>query len=209
MSVDSKLAASKRAKSGSSHCRRLRRQGLVPGNVYGHTQDPLAIQTQHDQIFGIVSRGLLAIDLNIDGQEEKAIFREVQWDTFGKSIVHFDLLRVDPTERVHIEVPIDIRGTAPGALTGGGILDVHLHSVHVDCLAYKIPSSITVRIGHLQVGDAIRVSDLELPEGLHVTNAADTIVVQVAVPKKQVEEEPVAAPAAEATAAPATESKSK
>lgn len=205
MSVDAKLTAQKRTGSGTANCRRLRNSGQVPGNVYGHTQDPVAVQTSHDEILGIVSKGHIAVDLEIEGQAEKAIFREVQWDTFGKQIIHFDLLRVDPEERVHIEVPIDVRGTAPGTLTGG-ILDVHLHSVHIDCLAYKIPSSITVRIGSLQVGDAIRVADLVLPEGLVVTNAADEIVVQVAAPRKGRDEDeaPAAEPAAEAAkAAPA------
>lgn len=183
MSVDAKLTAKTREQLGSANSRRLRRDGQVPGNVYGHKQGTVAIQTSHESLLGVVQGGHIAVDLEVDGQGEKAIFREVQWDTFGKKILHFDLLRVDPEERIDIEVPVDVRGTAPGVLSGG-ILDVQMHSLSVNCLAYKIPSSITVRIGSLNEGDAIRAGDITLAEGITITNPADAVVVQVVTPRR-------------------------
>lgn len=184
MSVEAKLTAKKRTGAGSAYCRRLRREGRVPGNLYGHTEAPVSVETSHDAVLAIVHDGHLAVDIDVDGHTDKAIFREVQWDTYGKQILHFDLLRVDPQERVQVEVPIEVRGTAPGALNEGGILDLHTHSLTVDCLAYKIPSNISIRVNNLHLGDAIRVEDISLEEGVDIVNPGDTVIVQVVEPRR-------------------------
>ncbi|HSG68921.1 MAG TPA: 50S ribosomal protein L25 [Planctomycetaceae bacterium] len=179
MAEDTVLVAQKRDAFGSSECRRLRNSGSVPGNVYGHGKGTVSIKTNHEDVLRIVSEGHIAVDLDLgEPSPEKAIFREVQWDTFGKKIVHFDLLRVDPDEKISIEVPVVLKGTAPG-VAQGGILDVQLHTLSVTCLVYKIPDSIPVRVGTLGVGDMVRVSELTLPEGVEVTNHPEEIVVQI------------------------------
>ena len=96
-----------------------------------------------------------------------------------------------------VTVPIELRGTAPGtaATAGGGVLDQPLHTVPIECLAVNIPESIRVNIGELQVGQAIHVKDLHLPEGVKVLAEPDAIVVQVKAPAA--EPEPTAVPAAE------------
>jgi large subunit ribosomal protein L25 len=179
MAQDIVLSARKRESLGSAECRRIRRTGSVPGNVYGHGKDTVSIQSEHEDVFRIVSEGHIAVDLDLgDSQAEKAVFREVQWDTFGKKIVHFDLLRVDPDGKIEIEVPVELRGTPPG-VAQGGILDVQLHTLSVSCLVYKIPSTILVRVGSLGLGDTVRVQELTLPDGVEVSNSPDEIVVQI------------------------------
>ena len=190
MAISAKLVAQKREKTGKWEMRRLRKTGRTPGNVYGHHIDPVPISVTADSLDTLIHGGSKVVDVEIDGQTEKAIFRDIQWDTYGVIIQHFDLLRIDPDERVTVEVTVDLRGTAPGTASGG-ILDQHLRTISLECRAIEIPDSIIVRIGELQIGQAIHVSDLDVPAGMVVHNSPDTVVVQVVEPVVEVEE-PVA-----------------
>src|SRR5206468_4967888 len=87
------------------------------------------------------------------------------WDHLGKDVLHIDFERVSADERIEVPVRIELKGIAPG-VTGGGILDQPLHTVMVECLAISIPDSIRVNINELQLGAAIHVKDLTLPEGV-------------------------------------------
>jgi large subunit ribosomal protein L25 len=192
MAVEMKLAVAKRTVMGSTACRRLRRAGRIPGIVYGHQVDPLAIEMTWDALAPVLKAGTRVVDLDVDGTAEKAMFRDIQWDTFGTTVNHIDFLRIDPNDRVEVEVPIVLKGTAPGILAGG-ILDFHLHSVTIECLAIQIPDNIQVKIADLQIDQAIHVSDLELPPNTIVKNEPETVVVQV---KKMVEVEELTGEAA-------------
>lgn len=178
MAREAKLVVQKRSQKGSAACRRLRNQGLVPGNIYGHDAAPEPVAVESSVLRPLVFGGMKVVDVEVEGRHDKAIVREIQWDAFGIEIAHFDLLRVDPNERVHIDVPIELKGTAPGVMSGG-MLEHMLHKLSIDCLAYQIPDSIQVKIGNLQLGQTIHVSELELPEGIHVRVPADTVVVHV------------------------------
>jgi large subunit ribosomal protein L25 len=195
MAVEMKLAVAKRSVMGSTACRRLRRSGKVPGVVYGHHVDPLAIEITWDSLAPVLKAGTRVVDLEVEGNVEKAMFRDIQWDTFGVEVNHVDFLRIDPNDRVEVEVPIVLKGTAPGVL-GGGVLDFHLHSVTIECLAIAIPDNIPVKIGELQMEQAIHVRELELPANAVVKNDPETVVVQV----KHIIE--VAEPTAEGAAEP-------
>ncbi|HEV8069192.1 MAG TPA: 50S ribosomal protein L25 [Planctomycetaceae bacterium] len=178
MAVEMKLAVAKRSVKGSTGCRRLRRAGKIPGVVYGHQIDPLAIEIAWDSLAPVLKAGTRVVDLDVEGDVEKAMFRDIQWDTFGSEVNHIDFLRIDPNDRVEVEVPIVLKGTAPGVL-GGGVLDFHLHSVTLECLAIAIPDNIPVKIGELQIEQAIHVRELELPPNTVVRNDPETVVVQV------------------------------
>lgn len=178
MSKEAKLVVEPRTEMGSAACRRLRERGFVPGNVYGHNAPPAPVIVLADVLRPILKSGAHVVDLEVSGKNDKAIIREVQWDVFGKEIQHIDLLRVDPNERVNITVPVELKGTAPGVMAGG-ILEHVLHEVVIDCLAYQIPDAIPVRINALQVGQAIHVKDLEIPEGCHVHAQPEAVVVHV------------------------------
>lgn len=188
MSEDITLNASKRERLGTAECRRLRREGQVPGNLYGHGEGAVSFKIDHESLFKIVHEGHVAIDIAMDGKTEKAVFKEVQWDTFGRQIVHVDLIRVDPNERLDVEVSITIRGTAPG-IAEGGILDTQMHTILVNCPVFKIPSSIVVRVGALHLHDAIRVGDLQLESGVEPQAPEDEVIVQVVEPRQPQEEE--------------------
>jgi large subunit ribosomal protein L25 len=195
MATATKIAAKSRKESGTSHCRRLRVEGIVPANVYGHGKDPVGITIPAEAARPLVMSGHKVVDLEIDGAEEKALLREVQWDTFGLHLLHLDFQRIDAKQRVLVDVPIHLKGTAPGA-TAGGVLEQPLHSLHIECLAVELPDEISVKIGTLEMGQAIHVRDLtDLPPSVVVKNPPDAVIVHVVQPR--VEEEAAApAPAA-------------
>ncbi len=189
-----KLAAAKRTQRGSTACRRMRREGRIPGVVYGHQQDPISFEVTWESLAPVLKAGTRVVDLDVDGHVEKAMFRDIQWDTFGMAVRHIDLLRIDPNERVEVQVPVVLKGIAAGVLSGG-ILDHHLHNVTLECLAIQIPDGIPVKIAELQIGQAIHVSELELPANTVVKNDPETVVVQV---KQAIETEEPSAEGAEA-----------
>jgi large subunit ribosomal protein L25 len=179
MSTEAKLLAEPRTERGTRACRRLRLRGLIPGNVYGHSDEAQAIVVKADALRPIVQAGVRVVDLDLGGKHDKALVRDVTYDAFGQQIEHFDLMRVDATERVTLHVPVVLKGTAPGAVGSGHVLEQPLHSLTIDCLAYQIPDAIIVRIGALEAGQAIHVRDLELPPDVHCHNPPDAIVVHI------------------------------
>lgn len=192
MSKEAKLVVKQRTEQGSAACRRLRWNGQVPGNIYGHNAPPVSVVIGLEALTPVLTSGAKVVDVELDGKVDKAVVREIQWDIFGRTITHFDLLRVDPNERVNIVVPLELKGTAPGVLSGG-VLEHVMHTITIDCLAYQIPDSIPVRIQSLELGKSIHVSDLVLPEGSHAHAPPEAIVVHVVQAKVQ-EEVAAAAP---------------
>ena len=178
MAETTKLVARPRTELGTIKCRKLRKQGFVPGNVYGHGTDSIAFAVDEEALNTIVHAGRRVVDLELDGETGKAMFREVQWNTWGTLIQHIDLIRVSADERVTVEIPIVLRGTSPGVQAGGNT-EQPLRTISLDCLAVELPESIVVRVGTLEIGDAIHISDLEVPENTTILNPPETLVVQV------------------------------
>jgi large subunit ribosomal protein L25 len=188
------LTAQPRQGRGSRQAKRLRKQGLVPAVLYGHKEETLSLALPLDVFEAAVRHGARVVDLTAGGKTEKALIREVQWDHLGKEVLHVDFTRVAADERIHVVVPIELRGIAPG-VTAGGVLDQPLHTLNVECLAISLPESIRVNVNELQIGAAIHVRDLTLPEGVKALADPDAIVVHITAPQAA----PEAAPAAPAT----------
>ena len=188
MAEDPKLAAEPRPKLGSTESRRLRRIQRIPGNVYGHGEPPVAVTVAEESLIPIVHSGHKVVDLELGGNSQKAMFREVQWDTFGNHLLHFDLQRVSADERVVVEVAVETHGTSPGVLAGG-ILDTPLHTIRIECPALQIPDRIEININHVELGQAIHVRDLKLPANVTALNDEDDVVLHVLRPSVEAEEE--------------------
>ncbi len=204
MSQDPKVVCQVRTTLGSSKSRQARAQGLIPGNIYGHKQDPVAVTLASETLVPIIMSGHKVVDLEMNGQTEKAIVHAVQWDVLGSEILHFDLLRVDATERVTVNVPLLMKGTAPG-VAAGGILEVPHHSIPVECNAISIPDNIVVKVADLEIGQAIHISDMEFPAGVTPKLPANEVVIHVVKPKAAAADElPTPVAAATPAATPAT-----
>ena len=180
-----KLTVSRRNETGTVACRRLRRSGQVPGNVYGHGIDPLAISISRDVVRPVVDSGARVIDLELDGDVQTTLIREVQWDAFSTSIHHLDLIRVDANERVELSVPVQLKGTAVGVMNGG-VVEQTMHALSIECSAIQVPDFIPIRVTNLDIEGAIYVRDLsDIPDGVTIMDAADSLIVHVVKPGRR------------------------
>ena len=187
------LKATPRAGKGSRSAAKLRKQGLVPGIVYGHKQENAAVAVsaeELDRAIRVLHVRMLALEL--DGKPETVLIREVQWDPFGKQMVHVDFERKSASEKVKVAVPVELRNTPK--VTGGGVLDQPLHVLHIECPLGSIPEAIRIDITNLTLGEPIHVKDVAVPDGVRVLEAPEAVVVQLKLPGI----EPVVAPAAAA-----------
>jgi large subunit ribosomal protein L25 len=184
------LTAQPREGRGKRAAAKLRKQGLVPAIVYGHEQEPSAVTLPQVDLERVLRHHVRVVDLQTNGHTDTALIREVQFDHLGKEILHVDFERHSKDERIHVEVPIELRGT-PTGIGAGVVLDQPLHSLKVECPVIAVPESIRVRIEGLQLGHAIHVKELQLPEGVVALADPDSVVVQL----KAALAEPEAAPA--------------
>ena len=126
------------------------------------------------------------------------IVKDVQYDHLGKSIVHADLMRVNVSERIKVNVAIELKGTSKGSHEGG-IIEEHLDSLEIECKVSDIPDTIIVRVDDLEVGGTIHASDVELPAGIKLITDSEALIVTcqlVAAAKstEEIEEEMPTAP---------------
>ncbi|MCA8986949.1 MAG: 50S ribosomal protein L25 [Planctomycetaceae bacterium] len=193
MSDDPKLVAQRRDSVGTTSTKKLRAAGQVPGSVYGHKQDSVSFAAPVEQLMPIINSGHRVVDLELEGNQEKVLIQDVQWDTYSKNVLHVDLLRVDPNERVSTSVDIIVRGVAPGVLLGG-ILEQPHHTLPIECPVIRLPENIVVRVSDLALGGAIHVRDLVLPKDCVSTLPGEEIIVHVVTPRGMSTEEETAQP---------------
>lgn len=199
-----KLQAQPRTGSGSRAALKLRRQGLVPGIVYGHKEANVSVAVKADELDRAIRvQHARVLDLQLDGKSETVLIRELQWDYLGKEMLHIDFARVSATDKVRVTVPVELRNT-PKA-TGGANLDQPFHTLHVECSPTDIPEAIRIDITNLTLGAPIHVRELTLPPGVTVLEPPETVVVQL----KLGGAEPAAAAPAEPGAGPEVIKKEK
>jgi large subunit ribosomal protein L25 len=192
MAEIAQLEVQPRKALGTTAARRLRCEGIVPGNIFGHKQDATPIQVAADPVRALLHKGARLVDITLEGKSEKALVSEVQWDTFARHLIHIDFMRVDANERVKVKVPVHLRGTAPGIIAGGVLEQPH-HEVTVECLAIEVPNEILVKIGNKQIGDFIHVKELtELPQGVHIVDSPETVLVHITQKRDVADIAPVA-----------------
>jgi len=183
MAEDFRLSAEARELLGSRHSQRLRKQGRVPANLYGFQKDTVNLTVSADQVEKMVATGSRVVDVDLNGTVEKAVIQELQWDIYSTYVKHVHLNRVDPDEVATVEVPVALRGEAMG-LKDGGQLRQKLKRVEVTCPAFRVPKSLTARVGALKIGGSVKVSDLKLPDTVTAVTPGDQVVVEMFDPKK-------------------------
>jgi len=192
------LKAEFREKTGSKAVQKMRKEGRIPGIVYGHRQEPIAISLDaHNFVEGLHHRHRL-IDVQIGKKKGKMIVKDLQYDYLRKNIIHVDLMRVDITETVKVTVPIELKGTAKGA-SEGGIIEEHADHLEIECKATDIPETIVVFVKEVSVGDSLHAADIELADGLKLVSSPETLIftchlVAAAKTTEEVEEEIPVAP---------------
>lgn len=176
------LAVSPRAGSGKGEARTLRREGRVPAIAYGRDLDaPRPVSVDSNELFHAFNTdaGTNAIlSLQLDGDNQLAIAREIQRHPVKREVIHVDFVTVSRNVRIDVEVPITLTGEAAGA-EEGGMVDQALHNVAINVLPLEVPDELTLDITDMNVGDVKRVSDLELPAGVEALEDPETAVVTV------------------------------
>lgn len=188
-----KLPVVERTKLGSAESRRLRRQGLIPGILYGRGE-PVAITIGERQLRAALTgtAGSHAVlDVAIDGgSEHSAILKEYQRDKVRGTITHVDLQEVRLDQPIHAAVAIQLVGEAPGTKEGG-VLSHVTTEVHVEALPLEVPQHADADVSELHIGGAIRIGDLKLPSTITILDDPETVVATVTLPTREVEPEPV------------------
>lgn len=177
------LAASSRTTIGKCPARRSRREGNIPGVLYGPGVSPLSIELSERAFRAAVKEasGTSGIfNLNVDGKTSKVIIRDIQRDPVTSHVVHIDFHAIRMDKALHLSVPIRLVGTPVGVKTDGGILQTTLREVEISCLPTDIPEHIDVDVSALGIGDSIHVSDLSIPNAKILGEPQRTVAVVAA-----------------------------
>ena len=192
------IQAERRVGAGKGVARALRRGGRVPGVIYGGAEDTLAISleasliTREHERGGFFSR---PYSLDVDGNNLRVLAREVQLHPVTSAVLHVDFLRLTGDSEVNVDVPVEFLNEelSPG-IKRGGVLNIVRRTVELVCRADSIPEVIEADIGELEIGDSVKISAIDLPEGVRPSIAdRDFTIATVAAPTVMVEEETVAA----------------
>ncbi|MEA2086655.1 MAG: 50S ribosomal protein L25 [Candidatus Caldatribacteriota bacterium] len=184
-----KLKVELRDNTGKEVNKKLRKEGIVPGVLYSpHDKENSVLKVKNNELSKLLSaksHGL--IDLEIDDGKEKvnrlAVIKDVQYNWLKKQIIHVDFYGVTLKEKLTLEVDIELIGE-PIGVKEGGILQVELRKVEIECLPSQVPDSFKADLSSLNVGDHIAVGDVEIPEGVEVLTDADRIIASVVLPTK-------------------------
>jgi len=189
------LNVSNRSEFGSRTTRRLRREGLVPGIVYGGGKEARHFQVPEREARTVLLRGGALIDVQFDGSgATPVVVKEEQRDPVRGSLLHLDLLEVKLDEAIQAEVAIEVIGSeeAPG-VKEGGVLEHVTHQITIEALPTEIPDSIPADVSGMAIGDTLQLSALTPPEGvtffLGEGVEADEVTIATLSPPR-VEEEP-------------------
>ncbi len=202
------VRAESRSDFGKNAARRLRHKGMVPAVVYGGKGGTLSVAVDPKALQRVLrsEAGRNAIlKLEVVGQgPTSAILKSWQVDPIRENFLHADFYRIAMDVILRVTVPIAIKGEARGVKTDGGILEIVVRQIDVECLPGDIPERIEVEVSELGLNDSIRVSDLPITAKVKVLNNPDQVVLHVVSVKEEVVEAPaVAAPVEGEAAAPA------
>ena len=204
-----KLLVTERVLLGSAETRRLRKQGIIPGVLYG-TGEPIAISIAERELRRALTgaAGLHSIlDVEIDGKgsTHASILKEYQVDPVRGGVTHVDLQEVRLDKAINASVSIHLIGgdVAPGVKEGGALSQV-LREVTVEALPLEVPEHIELDVSGMEIGDAIRIAELAAPDGVTILGDLEQVVATVTAPMREeepTEDELAAAEAAEGEAA--------
>jgi len=210
MSVETfTVDAAARTDEGKGASRRLRHAGKFPAVVYGGNKDPQSITLEHNVMLQHVEHEAFfshILDINVDGQKEKAVLKDIQWHNYKPAIVHMDFLRVDENSVIKVSVPVHFVGedVCPGA-KAGGVVSHQMNSIEVTCPAGKLPEFIEVDVSGLDTGESIHLSELKLSEGVSIVELShgeehDLPIATVVATRGAVSDDAEAIPEAEEAA---------
>ena len=185
------LAVDSRSSGSSRSTRRLRREGQVPGILYGGGGDPICFAVGERDLRHALAGSGAVLELTVDGgKAEPAVLKDSQRHPVRGEIMHVDLLRVDLNVAIAAVVPLELTGgdDAPGAKEGG-VLEHVTRELHIEALPGDIPEVITVDVSHMDINDTVTLEAVTAPQGVTLLDDADTTVATLTPPRLQDEED--------------------
>lgn len=202
------LKAKRKERSGKTAARALRHEGYIPAEIYGKGGNlsvalkigDTRVLKQHHYSANVV------VNLDVDGEAKPipTILKDYQIHPLTDTLIHLDFLRISLTEKVRVEIPVELKGEARGVKLGG-LMDQHLFHLTVDCLPQDMPEAIEVDVSEVDIANSLHVSDLKIADTLHVVNDPGETIVTVA----QAESEEIAEGAVAEATQPEVQKKKK
>src|SRR6187401_2828288 len=199
MSEQLTLPAEARDRAGKGASRALRREGRVPAVIYGEKKEPLSVHVEEKLLTKMMSNGHFmnsVVMVEVGGKPNRTLPKDVQFHPVTSRPIHVDFVRIGEHAQVHVNVPVRFvdEEASPG-LKRGGVLNVVRHELELVCDAAKIPGEITISLAGLDIGDAVHISSVTLPEGSKsaIEDRDFTVATVVAPSAMKAEEEEAAA----------------
>jgi large subunit ribosomal protein L25 len=196
------LSATPRAATGKGAARTLRREGQIPGVVYGHAREPQPLSLDAHEVELLLERvnaESTVIELSVDGRTARTLIREIQRHPFKRDVLHVDFQELVAGEKVTVHVPLVLAGSAEG-VRAGGILDQVMRELEIEVDPSNIPERFDVDVSALTIGHSLHVRDVPLPAGVTVLDDEDATICVIIPPRAETPVtgvETVAEPAAE------------
>ena len=188
-----KLTVTKREHLGSRETRRLRKQGIIPGVLYGRSE-PIAIAVEARELRRALTgkaglHSILDVEVDGTGASHASILKEYQLDKVRGGVTHIDLLEVRLDRPIHASVAVRLVGgeDAPG-VREGGVLSQPLRELNVEALPLEVPEHLELDVSHMAMGDTLRLADIVVPDGVTLLDDLETVAATVTAPSR--EEEP-------------------
>ena len=182
--MESYKALDRNKEAGSTHS--LLTKGMVPGIIYGKGSEPTKIALEDKILKKLMNSGSFystIIDIDISGKIEKILPKQLQYHPVSDRLIHFDFLRVQENTKVNVEIPIEFlnQEKCPG-LKKGGVLNTVRRLVELTCNANNIPNKLEFDLIESEIGDAVKISNIKLPEGVSPTITDRDFVIATLVP---------------------------
>jgi large subunit ribosomal protein L25 len=199
MQENYEIVAVSRGDQGKGASRRLRREGLVPGIIYGGGKDPEMFATKHNELVHHLENEAFyshILDVKMDGKSQQVVLKDLQRHPSKPFVTHLDLLRVVMDEVIRMTVPLHFDGEdgCPGVKLGGTVLH-GMSDVEIECLPKDLPEYIALDVSEMQIDDVIHLSEVVIPEGVTLVGADqidednDPVVITIEVMRGQEEDE--------------------
>ncbi len=187
------LAATTRDRLGSRYSSRVRASGGLPAVLYGHGEAPLAITLDAKEATRHINSGGRVFSLAINGAEQIALLKDLQFDYLGDTIIHADFARVDLNEQVEVKVHVKLVGEAVGLKSAGAVLLHPASELTIKCRVTGIPEEFEVDISNLEVDHSIHVREISVPEGVTILTDPEAVVATIHMKKEEAVAEAAAA----------------
>ncbi|MFK7851216.1 MAG: 50S ribosomal protein L25 [Akkermansiaceae bacterium] len=212
MAKKTTLKAAPRLRSGSGKLKQMRREGWLPSVVYGRgvENENLKVDAKtFSELLSHSSSDSILINLDVEGEGKRSVFlKSIQHDALSGEALHVDFLAVNDKTEITANIPVNLVGESVG-VKAGGILEQYAHTIEITCFPGDLPDVIEKDISHLDDGDSLQVSDLDLPEGVTSTQGDDVVVAHIGKPAALVSEESAGGEDQDAAEVPATEQKAE